>query len=103
MSQFTLNCKIRFDTSTAYDAMMNATQLACELEFQGPTLPSSAIRQGVKFQFPKVYISESGDPEIGGPDEMLSSQVTFHVLRDDSSSTGYAVRALLTNQKTSYA
>jgi hypothetical protein len=103
MSQFTLNCKVRFDTTTAYDAMMNATQLACELEFLGPTLPGSSIRQGIKFQFPKVFISDAGDPEVAGPDEMLASQITFHVLRDDSSSTGYAVRALLTNQKTSYA
>lgn len=103
VTQFTLNCKVRFDTTTAYDAMINATQLACQLEFLGPTLPSSAIRQGIKFNFPKVFISDAGDPEIGGPDNLLTSDVTFHVLRDDSSSTGYAVQALVTNQKTSYA
>lgn len=104
MAQFTLNCKIRFDTTTAYDAMMNATQLSCQLEFLGATLPAgSAIRQGIRFNFPKVFISEAGDPEIGGPDELLVSDVVFHVLQDDSSSGGYAVQALVTNQKTNYA
>lgn len=104
MAQFSLNCKIRFDTTTAYDAMMNATQLSCQLEFLGATLPGgSAIRQGIRFNFPKVFISEAGDPEIGGPDEILTSEVTFHVLRDDSSSGGYAVQALVTNQKANYA
>ena len=103
MAQFTLNCKIRFDTTTAYDAMMNSTQLACQLEFLGPTLPGSSIRQGIKFNFPKVFISEAGDPEIGGPDELIVSDVMFHVLQDDSSVGGYAVQALVTNQKTTYA
>jgi len=104
MAQFTLNCKIRFDTTTAYSAMMNATQLACQLEFLGPTLPGgSAIRQGVKFNFPKVFISDAGDPEIGGPDELLMSEVVFNVLRDESSTGGYAVQALVTNQKANYA
>jgi hypothetical protein len=97
MANFTLNLSIRFDTTTAYDAMLNATQLAAELHFQGPTLPGSSIRQGLKVQFPKVFISDSGDPEIGGPDEILKSEVSFHVLRDDSSATGYAVRSILTS------
>lgn len=100
---YTLNCTIRFDTTTAYDAMMSATQLSAELEFLGPTLPSSAIRQGLKLQYPKVYISDAGDPEISGPDNILTSEVTFVVLRDDSSSTGYAMRAQVTNQATGYS
>ena len=104
MAQFTLSTKIRFDTTTAYDAMMNATQLSVQLEFLGATLPSgSAIRQGIKFNFPKVYISDAGDPEIGGPNEILTSDVTFVVLRDDSSATGYALQAVMTNAKSSYA
>lgn len=104
MAQFTLTCKVRFDTTTAYDAMMQGTQLACQLEFLGATLPGgSAIRQGIKFNFPKVFVSEAGDPEIGGPDELLTSDITLHVLRDDSSSGGYAVQALVTNQKANYS
>jgi len=104
MAEFTLNCKVRFDTTTAFDAMINATQLSAQIEFLGPTLPAgSAIRQGVRFNFPKIFVSEAGDPEIGGPDALIMSDVVFHVLRDDSSSTGYAVQALITNQKANYA
>lgn len=97
MAVMELKCKIRFDTSTAYSAMINNTAFAAEFEFQGDTGTSSAIREGLKFQFPRVYISDAGDPEIGGPDEILMSDVVFKVLRDDSSAAGYAVRALLTN------
>jgi len=102
IAKCTLNCKIRFDTTTAYDAMLAATELAGEVEFLGPTLPGSSIRQGIKFQWPKVVVMESGDPEIGGPDEMLTSEISFNVLRDDSSATGYACRALVTNIKANY-
>jgi len=102
IASFTLNATIRFDTTTAFDAMINETQLAVEFEFLGKTLTSSVIREGLKLQFPKVFISEAGDPEIGGPDEVLTSDVVFHVLRDDSSATGFAVRALLTNEIASY-
>jgi len=102
IASFSLNVNIRFDTTTAYDAMLAETQLAAEFEFLGDTLTTSTVRAGLKLQFPKVFISEAGDPEIGGPDEVLSSNVVFHVLRDDSSETGYAVRALLTNNIASY-
>jgi hypothetical protein len=103
MATLTLKCKIRFDTTTAYSAMLNATKLSAQLEFLGPTLTGSAIRQGIKMNYPTLYINNSGDPEIGGPDQILTSDVEFHVLRDDTTSTGYALQALVTNQKTSYA
>jgi hypothetical protein len=93
---------VRFDTTTAYAAMVAASQLAVELEFQGTTLTTSAIKRGLKVQFPVVYINNAGDPEIGGPDEVLTSEIEFHVLRDGSSATGYACRALLTNNIASY-
>lgn len=100
---FQLSATIRFDTTTAYDAMMNHTEFAAEFEFQGSTMSGSVVRRGVKVRFPKVVISDAGDPEIGGPDEVLKSQVTFLVLRDDSSATGYACQALVTNNVSSYA
>lgn len=103
IAKFTLKATIRFDTTTAYDAMIANSEFAGEVEFLGPTLPGSAIRQGIKFQWPKVVITDSGDPEIGGPDDLLTSEVTFDVLRDDSSVTGYACRAIVTNIKASYA
>lgn len=98
-----LKATIRFDTTTAFDAMVNATQLSGQFEFLGPTMAGSKIRQGLRFDFPRLYISDAGDPEVSDASGILTSEVTFHVLRDDTTSTGYAVKALLTNLKSSYA
>lgn len=98
-----LKVKMRFDTSTAYAAMLAQTKLSAQLHFLGPTLTSSSIRQGIKFNFPTIYVNNSGDPTIGGPDQILTADVDFHVLKDDTSANGYALQALVTNQKTSYA
>jgi hypothetical protein len=97
-----ITCSIRFDTSTAYDAMIAGTQYSLEFEYLGDTMSGSNIQEGLKLQFPKVHVNNAGDPEIGGPDEVLTSEVTFHVLEDRSSSSGYAMRALLTNDVASY-
>lgn len=100
VQNYELSFQIRFDTTTAYDAMINGTELAGEFEFLGTTMSGSAIRKGLKVQFPKLTIKDAGDPEVGGPDGSLISTVTFNILRDESA-TGYAVRALLTNNMTS--
>lgn len=92
-----LSVTMRFDTTTAYDAMLASTQFSVELEFLGNTMSGSVIREGIKFVYPNVQINDAGDPEIGGPDEILTSEVTFNVLRDNTSATGYAIRGLLTN------
>jgi len=92
-----LSMTIRFDTTTAYDAMLASTELAVELEFQAATMTGSVAREGIKVRYPLVQINDAGDPEIGGPDEILSSEVSFNVLRDISSATGYAVQLDLTN------
>ena len=102
IASFELTSNMRFDTLTAYDAMLNGTKFSAEFEFLGDTLAGSSVRQGIKLVFPKVYIKDAGDPEIGGPDEVLTSEVSFDILRDNSSSTGYAVQAILTNGTTSY-
>lgn len=103
IAALTFNATIRFDTSTAYAAMLANTSFAAEIQFQGDTtMPSSVLKPGIKFQFPVLKIADAGDPEIGGPDEMLTSQVTFHVLRDTSSAGGYAMRAIVTNDTSSY-
>jgi hypothetical protein len=103
MAVFTLRCKMRFDTTTAYDAMRNSTKLAAQLEFLGPTCTTSKIQQGLKFDFPVVYVHMAGEPTIGGPNEMLTSDVEFHVLRQDDTTSGFACKAYLTNNKSSYA
>lgn len=100
LQTYELSCQMRFDTTTAYDAMISATKLAGELEFLGPTISGSVARQGLLIEFQKLYIKDAGDPEISGPDGILTSQVTFDVLRDESAS-GYAVRATVTNNMAS--
>lgn len=99
---FTFNLTLRFDTTTAYDAMLSETKLAAEIEFLGPTIPGSSLQERLKVEFPRIYISEAGDPEIGGPDEVLTSEVVCHVLRDDSSAGGYAIRAQVRNNVSGY-
>ncbi len=97
MGNIELNFSLRFDTSTAYNAMLNATVFSAELEFLGDTLTGSSIRRGIKFLMPKVVLGEAMDPEIGGPDEILKIECKGLVLRDTSTSTGYALKAFVTN------
>ena len=97
-----LTLTMRFNTTTAFDAMLNETQLSVQLNFEGTTLATSVIKQGLKLNYPKTYITTAGDPEVGGPDEFLTSEVEFHILQDDSSNSGYAIQALLTNDTSSY-
>jgi hypothetical protein len=102
LAQFELKATLRFDTTTAYDSMMAGTRLAAEFFFEGKTMTSSAIKESIKLTMPYVVISDSGDPEIGGPNEMLTSEVTFAVLRDPTAS-GYALKAVVVNDTSSYA
>ena len=103
MVEATLKCNMRFDTMTAWSAMVAGTQLAGQFEFLGPTMTGSVARQGIKFNFPRIYVHEAGEPEVSDASGVLTSEVTFHILRDDSSASGYAIQALVTNDKSSYA
>lgn len=101
LAQFELTATIRFDTLTAYDAMMNGTRLAAEFQFDGPTLTGSTLRESIKITMPYVLISDAGDPEVSSPQDPLTSEVTFAILRDPTTS-GYAVRAVVVNNTSSY-
>lgn len=103
IADLSLKATIRFDTTTAWDAMVAATQLSVQLEFLGPTLSGSAIRQGLRFDYPRVYVADAGEPEVKDASGVLQSEVTFHVLRDDTSVNGYALQAKLTTDITSFA
>ena len=103
MANITLNFTMRFDTTTAYDAMLAETKLSAQIEFLGDTLTGSTDREGLRMDFPEIYISDAGDPAIGGPDEIISAEITCMVLRDDSSASGYALQSVLTNLVSSYA
>jgi hypothetical protein len=102
VARFELSAKMRFDTTTAYDAMLAGSQLSAEFQFLGATLAGSANRQSIKLTFPKVYIKDAGDPEIGGPEEILVSEISFDVLRDASSATGYPVKITVVNGTAAY-
>lgn len=102
LASFELKVSMRFDTTTAIDAMMAGTRLAGQFVFEGPTLTGSAIRESVQLTFPYLIVMDAGDPEIGGPNEILASEVTFAVLRDPTSS-GYAVQARVINLASTYA
>lgn len=102
LAQFELKATIRFDTTTAYGAMMAGTRLAAEFYFEGNTMSGSKLKESIKLTMPYVIISDAGDPEIGGPSEPLTSEVTFAVLRDPTTS-GYAVKAVVVNDTSSYA
>ena len=101
LAQFDFNCTIRFDTMTAINAMLAGTRLAGEFEFLGDTLTGSNLRESLKITMPFLIVNEAGDPEIGGPSEILTSQVSFAVLRDPTAS-GYAVRAVVRNSTSTY-
>jgi hypothetical protein len=99
---FDLGVSMRFDTLTAYNAMLNETQLSAQMIFEGATISGSKMKRLVQIDLPRVYISDSGDPEIGGPDEILKAEVAFMVLQDDSTTTGYACKATVRNTTSSY-
>lgn len=101
LAQFSLSANLRFDTTTAFSAMMTGTRLAAEFQFEGPTLTGSTLRESIKITMPYVLISDAGDPEIASAQDQLTSQVTFAVLRDPTTS-GYAVRAVVLNNTANY-
>lgn len=103
MATFSLRMKLRYDTTTAFDAMIASTKKSVQLEFLGPTMTGSSIRQRLRFTYPCVYVHNAGDPSIGGPNEILMSDVDLHVLRQNDTSSGYALQAILTNQMASLA
>jgi hypothetical protein len=103
LAQFELKATVRFDTTTAFDAMMAGTALAGELMFEGGTTTGSKLKESIKLSFNKLIVSDAGDPEVSGPNEPLTSEVVFAVLRDGSTTTGYAVKATVINNTASYA
>lgn len=102
LALFELSVTMRFDTVTAYNAMLNETELAAQMYFEGNTLSGSSLKQFIRVDMPRVYIKDAGDPEIGGPDEILSAQVSFLVMQQETAS-GYACKMVVRNKTASYA
>ena len=79
----------RFDTTTAFNRMIQATQGAVELYFRGQQITTSgAVTKyyEMTMRFPKVY-HNVGDPEIGGADEILSLDIPLDVVVDNPNTT----------------
>jgi hypothetical protein len=98
--KISLNAEMKFTTTTAYDAMMAGTELRGQLFFEGSTISGTAVRRSVLFEFGKVQVKEGSVPEIGGPDDLLKSKVSFDVLRNIAA--GYAIKATVVNGTESY-
>lgn len=97
-----LSVSMRWDTLTAYNAMLNGGQMSAQLVFEGATIAGSKMKQLIQIDLPRVYIKDAGDPEIGGPDEILKSDIKFDVLQDDSSAGGYMIKTTVRNKTSSY-
>jgi len=75
----------RFDTTTSYTRFIQATQGAVELKFTGDAITAEHNYE-MTIRLPKVFLN-SPDPELGGANELLSSQITYDVLVDSVSTT----------------
>jgi len=98
-----LTIGLRFDTTQAFDSMIAHSTLAFEFEFEGSlTMTGSIARPGILFRFPKCKITSAPEPEVSGPDNELTTEISVVILHDDSSNTGNQMEAILTNQVTGY-
>ncbi|GAG31689.1 unnamed protein product, partial [marine sediment metagenome] len=77
-------------------------ELSCQLDFLADTMAGSVVPEGLKINMPSIYVDDAGDPEVSGPDGQLTAEVVFHVLRDDSSASGYALEAIVSNLVANY-
>lgn len=91
----------RFDTTTTLDRHTSATIGAAELLFVGESITSERTYEA-RFRFPKLY-QNAADPEIGGPDEILKSEITYDVVLDNpNTTTGREIGVTLINKRAGY-
>jgi hypothetical protein len=91
----------RWDTTTNYARFIQATMGAAQLVFTGAQIVSG-VNYKATFVMPKLYMN-SPDPEIGGPGEVLQSEITFDVLvSDDNTTTGKDIGVTFVNNTASY-
>lgn len=75
----------RWDTTTTYNRFIQATQGAIELNFAVGSITATDGYRAV-IRLPKVY-NVTGDTEIGGADELLSTEITYDVVLDSNAAT----------------
>lgn len=92
----------RFDTTTAYNRFIQATQGAVELFFQAEQIGSTGFYNECTLRFPKVFVN-SPDPELKSDSEILQSEFTLDVVDDaPSTSTGKDIGVTFRNATAAY-
>lgn len=91
----------RFDTTTTLDRHLQATTGAVELLFTGESITATNTYE-MRFRFPKVY-QNSADPELGGPDDILKSEISYDVIVDNpNTTTGRDMGVTVINTRAAY-
>lgn len=75
----------RWDTTTTYNRFIQATQGAVELRFAVSSITATDAYQCI-IRLPKVY-NITGDTEVAGADEILTSEITYDVVLDGNAAT----------------
>ncbi len=92
----------RFDTTTAYDRFIQATQGAIRIQMDGPSLSTNLSHQ-IIIDMPKVFVSNAPDPELGGTGDIIQSEIGFDVLVDNpNTTTGKDIVITVRNDVASY-
>lgn len=91
----------RFDTTTAYNRFIQNTEGSAELFFEGASV-SSKQNFTCQIRLPKLYVN-TPDPDVTGPNDILTSEITFDVLVDNPlTSTGRDIGFTFINSTASY-
>lgn len=95
----------RFDTTTAYQRALQATQGAVELYFAGATITSSSGVDGLyeaTIRFPKVFYNVA-DPSLDGAMEVLQMEIPLDIVTDNpNTTTGKDIGITFKNNVASY-
>jgi hypothetical protein len=90
-----------FDTTTTYNRFIQATQGSVELRFVGDSITAEHNNE-LEIRLPKVF-QNSSDPELGGPDEIVSSEITYDILVDSpATTTGRDIGVTIKNSLQAY-
>jgi hypothetical protein len=92
----------RFDTTTAYQRFLQATQGAAELFFQSEQIGSTGFFNELTIRLPKVYYDKA-DVELKDTGSLLQAEIPMSVVVDNpSTSTGRDIGITFRNGVASY-
>lgn len=93
----------RFDTTTALNRFLQATQGAVDLFFRGESIGSTSNFHECTIRLPKVFYNSGADPEVGGPGDIIMAEIPFDVLVDNPyTTTGKDIGITFQNATASY-